>query len=224
MILVVAVFAAALSVVVCGGSLGNLSLLKIKARGTVVAALAIQIVVVSVIPKEVHGWVGSALHVGSYCLAVLFLVANRRIPWLWLAGLGGLANFVAIGANGGVMPASKVALAAAGRLRQTSQFLNSRVVSGAHLQVLGDNFSIPKGWPLANVFSIGDVLLALGALLLLHVVGESRPAVAAARMWRRAAPKGQSTADASSRHSSTGASPRTPPTTCKHTWSAPASR
>ncbi len=42
---------------------------------------------------------------------------NRHIPWLWLLGLGGLSNLAAIGANGGVMPASAVALGAAGRGR-----------------------------------------------------------------------------------------------------------
>jgi hypothetical protein len=31
------------------------------------------------------------------------------------------------------------------------------------LWFLGDVFAIPAGWPLANVFSVGDVLILLGA-------------------------------------------------------------
>jgi hypothetical protein len=51
---------------------------------------------------------------------------------------------------------------------------------------LGDIFSTPRTWPLANVFSAGDVLLAVGAFLLLHSVCESRLARATAGRypWR----------------------------------------
>jgi hypothetical protein len=180
-ILVFAVALAALSVVVCGGSLENLSRLKIRARGAVAGALALQILIISVIPKLVPGWLGSGLQLVSYGLAVFFLLHNRHIPWLWLVGLGGLANLAAIGANGGVMPASPVALSAAGRVRPRGQFLNSTSLHHPRLAFLGDNFSVPHSWPLANVFSTGDVVLAVGALLLLHSVCESRPVLAARR-------------------------------------------
>ena len=183
MILVFAVGVAALSVLVCGGSLGNLSGLKLRARWTIAAALALQVLIISVIPREVDGWVGQGLEMISYGLAAAFLISNRAVPWLWLVGLGGLSNLVAIGANGGVMPASEVALRAAGRVRHAGQFLNSASLPKAHLRFLGDIFSLPRPWPLANVFSVGDVALAVGALLLLHSVCESRP-VQAARQAR----------------------------------------
>jgi hypothetical protein len=186
-ILVFAVALAALSVVVCGGSLEKLSRLHIKARLAIAAALAVQILIISVIPRQVAGWTGSVLQLVSYALAVYFLVQNRHIPWLWLLGLGGLSNLVAIGANGGVMPASAVALNAAGRARPKGEFLNSTSMHHPHLAFLGDNFSVPHSWPLANVFSIGDILLALGALLLLHSVCASRP-VRVARRRRPLAP------------------------------------
>lgn len=186
MIIVAVVALAGLSVVLCGGSLVHLSRLRIRAKALIAAALAIQILVISVIPTVARGWTGAALHIVSYCLAVLFLVANRRIPWLWFVGVGGLANFVAIGANGGVMPASTSALKAAGRYKPTGEFLNSRSVSGAHLSFLGDVFATPRNWPLHNVFSIGDVFLVVGATLLLHSVCESGAARAARRVLRTA--------------------------------------
>ena len=34
---------------------------------------------------------------------------------------------------------------------------------------LGDVMAVPSGWPLANVFSIGDVLLVVGAAVIMHV-------------------------------------------------------
>ncbi len=188
MILVFMVAVAALSVLVCGGSLENLSRVKIKARGAIAAALALQILIISVIPKLVPGWPGSVLELVSYGLAVFFLIANRRVPWLWLVGLGGLSNLAAIGANGGVMPASPVALSAAGRVRHPGQFVNSTSLHSPHLAFLGDNFSVPRTWPLANVFSVGDIILAVGALLLLHSVCESRPMLAARRRRSLALP------------------------------------
>jgi hypothetical protein len=42
------------------------------------------------------------------------------------------------------------------------------------LAFLGDIFATPASVPAANVFSVGDVLLVLGAFIFLHVVSESR--------------------------------------------------
>ena len=36
-------------------------------------------------------------------------------------------------------------------------------VAVSHLAFLGDIMAVPEGWPLANVFSIGDVVLVIGA-------------------------------------------------------------
>ena len=54
-------------------------------------------------------------------------------------------------------------LTGGGRARHPGQFMNSTVLSHPHLAWLGDNFSVPRTLPLANVFSVGDVLLAVGA-------------------------------------------------------------
>lgn len=181
MILVFAVAVAALSVPLFGGSLGKLATARVKGGWTIALALVLQVVIISVIPKQMLGWRGQAVELASYVLAVAFLVINRRVPWLWLVGLGGLCNLVAIGANAGVMPASPVALRAVGRVRHPGQFMNSTVLSHPHLAWLGDNFSVPRTLPLANVFSVGDVLLAVGALLLLHSLCSSAPARALRR-------------------------------------------
>jgi hypothetical protein len=37
-------------------------------------------------------------------------------------------------------------------------------VEGARLWFLGDVFAIPASWPLANVFSVGDLLIAIGCV------------------------------------------------------------
>jgi len=90
-----------------------------------------------------------------------------------LLGLGGALNATAITANDGVMPARAQALEAAGRPTVEEGFRNSAAVADPYLAWLGDTFAIPSGVPLANVFSIGDVLV-LCVLVLLHVACGSR--------------------------------------------------
>ena len=174
MILGIAVAIIALSVPLCGGSLARLADVRFRRAGLIAASLAIQVLIISVIPGDIPELLAAALHVVSYVLATGFVWANRRIPWLWLVAVGGLSNLIAIGANGGVMPASPRALAAAGRALRSAQFRNSTDVANAHLRFLGDVFAVPRGWPLANVFSIGDVVLMLGSALLLHAVCQTR--------------------------------------------------
>ena len=87
---------------------------------------------------------------------------NLRQPGMALVALGSLANLAAIGANGGFMPASAEALATAGL--PPGDHLNSIVVANPALRPLTDIYAIPADLPMANVFSVGDVLIALGII------------------------------------------------------------
>lgn len=164
-----AVFAVLLAAVpLLGGSLTRLSEVRLGRAWTLPAALLTQIMVVSVVPHADRGLL-VALHLGSYGLAALFLLANRRVTGLWLLALGAALNFVAIAANSGVMPARPEALASAGIGQGgDDEFVNSGAVSDAHLSWLGDVFAVPDPVPLHNVFSIGDVLIVAGAGWTVH--------------------------------------------------------
>ncbi|MEP6477579.1 MAG: DUF5317 family protein, partial [Actinomycetota bacterium] len=81
---------------------------------------------------------------------------------LWLVGVGAILNLLAIVANAGVMPATAGALATAGVPSGGGVIANSASVADPRLRFLGDVFAIPSSVPLANVFSVGDVLIALG--------------------------------------------------------------
>ena len=48
--------------------------------------------------------------------------------------------------------------------------------------LLGDVFATPSSWPLYNVYSVGDITIVLGVLVLLHGVCGSR---LVPRRWRR---------------------------------------
>jgi hypothetical protein len=164
------------SVPLAGGRLSALGDLKLRSMWLAGLAFGVQVLLVTVLP-EGDETLHRAAHLATYALVGACLVRNLDLPFAWLIALGGALNFAAIAANGGVMPASRSALATAGLEPVAGgSFANSDLVEGAHLAFLGDVFAIPAGWPGANVFSVGDVLLVTGALLALHVLCGSRPA------------------------------------------------
>ena len=182
MILLVGLAVVIVSVPLCGGQLSRLGAVKLRWGPVVLAAIALQVLVINVLPDALPSAIAAALHLATYGLAVAFLVVNRSVPGLWIAGTGGLCNLAAIIANGGVMPASDAARRTAGLpAPRGGHFTNSATVKHPKLLFLGDIFAIPKSWPLANVFSIGDVLLIVGAAVLLHRVCGSRLARGQAR-------------------------------------------
>jgi hypothetical protein len=159
------------------GRLGALADLRVRAGWLLVVAIAVQVLIVSVIPGAGSAATHNAAHVATYVLVGAFVIANRRIPWVWLIALGGALNFAAIAANGGVMPADPRAEAAAGLAAAPGEFVNSGVVADPHLAFLGDVFWVPSSWPVSNVFSVGDVLILVGALLAMHCLCGSRLAL-----------------------------------------------
>ena len=135
-------------------------------------ALALQ-VALYVFPGQAS-WLRQVVYVASYPMALAFVFANRRIPGVWLVGLGAALNFLVISTNGGTMPAAPHALAAAGLPLDPGQFTNSLALASPRLLFLGDVFAVSKGIPFANVFSIGDIAIALGGALVVHRVCGSR--------------------------------------------------
>lgn len=161
------------SVPLTGGRLQGLTELRLRGAWLLAVSVVVQVVLIVVLP---HGSPGlhAGVHVASYVPAFAFVARNRRVPFLWLFGLGGLLNAVAISANGGVMPASAKALARAGITTDPSRFVNSAARAHARLAWLGDVVAVPKGWPFANVYSLGDAVLAVGAALTIHACCSAR--------------------------------------------------
>ena len=165
---------AVLSVVLAGGDLRRLGGLEFRGVPVLLAALLVQIVIISIVPEGNEG-VKQAVHIGSYLLVFGFLALNvRRVPGVWIIAAGAFLNFVVIAANEGVMPADPGALRRAGLERHEGEFQNSREVEDPRLALLGDRFALPESWPVSNVFSVGDVLIVLGAAVGMHTVCRSR--------------------------------------------------
>jgi len=150
-----------------GGSLRRLGDLRLRAVGLLMAALLAQVLITDVVvegPRPVL----VAVHLLTYVVAAVVLWLNRGVPGLLVLGAGAGLNAVTIALNGGTLPASASALRRAGLPVDPAGFSNSGVLPHPALPFLGDVFAVPAGVPLANVFSIGDVLILLGAAWCLH--------------------------------------------------------
>jgi predicted MFS family arabinose efflux permease len=162
------------SVPLSGGRLLALGDLRFRAAWAIFAAIGIQILIISVVPDALPG-VLPFVHISSYLFAGYFIFANRHVPGVWLIGLGGAMNFAAIVANGGTMPASASAMETAGLLKHLpGEYLNSAALGNPSLAFLGDIFAVPKSVPFHNVFSLGDITIALGTVLGMHRICGTR--------------------------------------------------
>jgi MFS family permease len=149
----------------------------------VVAALAIQLALFAFDIRPAAPFTTSRVHLASYVLLAVFAARNVRLPGLALAAAGLASNALVISANGGRMPVAQAASADSSGTALHGMRENV-VAAGAstHLAFLGDVFSVPHRFPLANTFSIGDVLLVIGFTLFVYTNGRAtadRPAVRA---------------------------------------------
>ena len=155
------------SVPLTGGSLTRLAELRLRMPGLALAALGIQVLIVSIAPGGLAG-LHEILHIGSYALLAAFGWVNRRITGVPVVMAGGALNLIAILANGGVMPADPDVAARAASHAAPGEFINSTAVGDARLGFLGDRLATPASLPLHNVYSIGDVVIVIGLLIVLH--------------------------------------------------------
>ena len=183
MILGLVFIACLLTVPLARGRLTALADLRLRRGWLALAGIGVQILVISVWPGAPE-WLSEAVHMFSYVLLGAFAWSNRAIPGVPLVMLGGLLNFIAIAANGGVMPADpEIAVKMAGE----GGFQNSGGMDDPRLLFLGDIFATPSWFPLYNVYSVGDAVIVLGVLILLHAVCGTR---LVPRRWRMPAPAG----------------------------------
>ncbi len=147
-----------------GGRLENLAGLSLRWVGVAIAGLVAQVVLFSPPASVGLEAIGPVLYVASTAAVLAFVLANLQTRGMPVVALGAALNLVAIVANGGTMPASRAALETAG-LVTSGGYTNSQALAAPVLAPLGDVFALPAGVPLANVFSIGDVVIALGVLV-----------------------------------------------------------
>ncbi len=112
----------------------------------------------------------------TYVLLVAFVVLNRRRVGFLIIGVGMLLNLLVIVANGGLMPIAPATMERAGledklvglepgdSVPQTKNVLLDE--SDTHLELLSDHFTWGSPGPVP-VFSIGDVVIGFGLIIIL---------------------------------------------------------
>jgi hypothetical protein len=147
-----------------GGSAARLGDLRFRWAPLIAIGMAVQVLLFSTPLGDVLGPAAPAVYVASNIAVLVAVARNLAIPGFILVLLGGVSNVIAIVANRGYMPVSPEAAAAMGRV-PSDGYSNSRLVDGVVLGPLTDLFAMPAWVPMANVFSVGDVLIGVGAAI-----------------------------------------------------------
>ncbi|MFV2063053.1 MAG: DUF5317 domain-containing protein [Chloroflexota bacterium] len=153
-----------------GGRLGNLENLRFVWWQVALAGLAVQLVLFSGPVEERIGSVGVPIYVISTLAVMAALLRNMRFRGLVIIAVGAALNLIVVIANGGAMPSAPDAWLALNGVAEVpvAHFSNSVLIGpGTWFPFLGDVFVWPRPLPLANVFSIGDVIIAVGAVVFL---------------------------------------------------------
>lgn len=158
-----------------GGRLEGLLQLHFRWAALAVGGLLVQVVLFTPFGDRVAGGLGPAIYVASTAAVFLAVVRNLSMPGMVIVAVGALSNLVAITSNGGAMPADPGALALAG-FGGPGEHTNSVVLAEPAFRPLTDLYALPAWLPMANVFSVGDVLIGAGVAIVIVVAMRSRVA------------------------------------------------
>lgn len=157
---------------------------SLKFIGLVVIALVAQWIAFGFHPTRtvIPDLYASLVLVLSQLVLLVFAWKNRKVPGFWLLGAGLLLNLVVILLNGGWMPISPdtvrwLAPDAAPDAWQVGQRLGFGkdmvlLVENTRLWILSDHLRPPDGFFYRFAFSLGDVVIAIGAIWLLWRVSD----------------------------------------------------
>lgn len=116
------------------------------------------------------------VHLLSYTLLFIGLYFNRSTLGFKVISAGIFLNFLVIMANGGRMPVSGEAMVGIGLVDNMVAIRDGHVIthalmgSGTIFRYLGDIFVLPKPYPRPKIFSIGDVIMAIGVFLYIQEI------------------------------------------------------
>ena len=189
MFILYAVVAGLLIGLLTGGSASRLGDLRIAWAPLIALGLVVQLLLFSSPIGDALGPAAPAVYVVSNAVVLIAVARNLAIPGFVLVLVGGISNLVAIVANGGYMPVSHDALVAIGRGAREG-YSNNAQSDSVVLAPLTDLFAMPAWVPMANIFSVGDVLIGVGAAIAVVAAMHGRGPLREAGAATTAAPVG----------------------------------
>lgn len=170
---------------VAGGDLRAVAKLRLRHLELFYLALGLQVVAFpfSFLPWTTNDHVATSMWLASYAILGVAAIVNREIVGVPVIAAGMLSNVIAVVANGRHMPALPSALRAAHK--HYAVHFNSAASARPHLPWLVDRWAVPRWIHLGNVYSVGDVVIAVGVVL--FVVAAMEPRL---RKQRVEAPRG----------------------------------
>lgn len=160
-----------------GGRLHNLERVRFHWWPLALGGLAVQLVLFAGPVASRLGAEAAGIYVLSTLAVLAALLRNLNLPGLPVIATGAVLNLVPVLANGGYMPSSPEAwleLTGSAAL-PVSHFTNVVLAApDTAFAILGDIFAFPRQLPMATVFSVGDAVIAVGAVIFL-VAAMRRP-------------------------------------------------
>lgn len=158
-----------------GGRLGHLGETRLRWSWLLFVGLGAQAAVNLGVQREVlvdASTPGVALLVASQLLVLAWLVLNRHLKGVLVIATGLAMNAVVVAANG-AMPVDPEAIQAIGaHPASLDPGTHTLLAPDTHLPWLADIWAVP---PLRSIISVGDVVLAVGLLPLVHGLMTRRP-------------------------------------------------
>ena len=153
-----------------GGRVRNLERVQFVWWQLALAGLMVQLVLFADPVQERIGAAGPAIYVASTLVVLMALLRNVRLPGLAVIAVGAVLNLIPILSNGGYMPSSPdVWRELTGVAEVPVAYYSNVALIGPDtaFPFLGDIFLFPRPLPMATAFSLGDAVIALGAVIFL---------------------------------------------------------
>ena len=156
-----------------GGRLANLGGVSWRHPYLIIVGLGLQVAIFSPLwPDLFEGPPTAILYIDALALLLLAVILNSQLPGIKLLGVGLALNLLAISSHGGWMPVRLEAVRQAGLapiaavLETTGHYRHLIPLGGGSaLWFLTDILPVPGPGPQANVYSVGDLLVAAGVFL-----------------------------------------------------------
>jgi len=162
-----------------GRIFGRIAALPLRSTWLALLAVALQLPLLRAPAGSVERIrVQQVLFLLSHLVLLIFVWRNRRLTGIQILGLGVMCNLLVIAVNGGFMPIAPQTLTRINPGSLPSQWLAGLYYGYSkdiillreqtRFEMLSDMWVIPPPFPWPTAFSLGDILIALGIMVLLQ--------------------------------------------------------